>query len=91
MTWPETFWAEIEKGVCDIAGELRKLNISEKRQLLAILREHEDYPVKWKNKDPKKQHNILHRALQIPSDLLFKVRIVFLKPFGHHHFWINQL
>jgi len=57
--FPETFWAAIEKGVRDIAGKLRKLNAPEKRQLLAILREHEDYPVKWKNKAPEKQHNIL--------------------------------
>ena len=50
---PETFWTAIDKGVCDIDtnGKLRKLNISEKRQLLAILREHEDCPVKWKNKE----------------------------------------
>jgi len=43
------FWAAIEKGVCDIDtnGKLRKLNADEKRQLLAILREHEDCPVKW--------------------------------------------
>ena len=35
MPWPETFRAAIEKGVRDIAGELRKLNQTEKRQLLA--------------------------------------------------------
>jgi len=31
MPWPEKFRAAIEKGVRDIAGELRKLNPSEKR------------------------------------------------------------
>ena len=59
---PEKFRAEIEKGVRDIAGELRKLNPSERRRLLAILREHEDCPDGWKNKKnmaPKKQQNIL--------------------------------
>jgi hypothetical protein len=53
------FRAAIEKGVRDIAGELRKLNISEKRQLLATLRERGDCPPKWKNIDPKKQQSIM--------------------------------
>jgi hypothetical protein len=56
---PETFWAEIEKGVCDIAGKLRKLNADEKRQLLAILREHEDCPDGWKIMDSNKQRSII--------------------------------
>ena len=63
---PEKFRAAIEKGVRDIAGELRKLNISEKRQLLATLREHDDCPEGWKNIDPKKQKGILdclHKAI----------------------------
>ena len=65
--FPETFRAAIEKGVRDIAGELRKLNISEKRQLLATLRERGDCPPKWKNIDPKKQKGILqylHKAIE---------------------------
>jgi len=53
------FWAAIEKGVCDIAGKLRKLNADEKRQLLAILWKHEDCPDEWKNIAPEKQNNIL--------------------------------
>ena len=57
------FWAAIEKGVRDIAdGELRKLNPDEKRQLLAILRERDDCPDGWKNREnmaPKKQKSIL--------------------------------
>ena len=53
------FRAEIEKGVRDIAGELRKLNISEKRQLLADLRKLDDCPDGWKNIDPKKQQSIM--------------------------------
>jgi hypothetical protein len=69
--YPETFWAAIEKGVRDILqGELRKLNPSEKRQLLAILREHDDCPDGWKNKDSKKQqiipqclHDTIYRLL----------------------------
>ena len=67
---PETFWAAIKKGVCDIAGKLFTLNISEKRQLLAILRERDDCPVKWKNIDSKKQQNILHRLHQAIAKLL---------------------
>ena len=65
---PEKFRAEIEKGVRDIAGELRKLNPSEKRRLLAILREHEDCPDGWKNKKnmtPKKQKGILDRLYHV--------------------------
>ena len=63
---PEKFRAAIEKGVRDIAGELRKLNPSEKRQLLAILRELDDCPEGWKNTDSKKQTYILdnlHKAI----------------------------
>jgi len=56
---PKLFWSAIDKGVCDIAGKLRKLNAPERRQLLAILREHEDCPEGWKNKAPKKQRIIL--------------------------------
>ena len=68
---PETFWAAIEKGVCDIAdGELRKLNVPEKRQLLSILRKHEDCPVGWKNIDPSKPHSILHKLHQAIERLL---------------------
>jgi len=55
MALSKLFWAAIEKGVCDIAGKLRKLNADEKRQLLAILRERGDCPDGWKNTDPKKQ------------------------------------
>ena len=68
--FPETFWAAIEKGVCDIAGKLRKLNAGEKRQLLAILREHDDCPDGWKNIAPEKQYNILHRLHQSIERLL---------------------
>jgi hypothetical protein len=69
MPLPETFWAAIEKGVCDIDtnGKLRKLNISEKRQLLAILRKHEDCPDGWKdrkNMAPKKQKSIVESLSQ---------------------------
>jgi hypothetical protein len=54
------FRAAIEKGVRDIAdGELHKLNISERRQLLAILRERDDCPDGWKNIAPEKQRKIL--------------------------------
>jgi len=57
--WPEKFRAAIEEGVRDIAdGELRNLNLSEKRQLLAILRERDDCPPKWKNKATKKEKSI---------------------------------
>ena len=59
---PEKFRAAIEKGVRNIAGELRKLNPDERRQLLAILRKCGDCPDGWKNKKnmaPKKQQNIL--------------------------------
>jgi len=65
----EKFRAAIEKGVRDIAGELRKLNADEKRQLLADLRKRGDCPDGWKNKKnmtPKKQTNILkclHEAI----------------------------
>jgi hypothetical protein len=69
---PEKFRAAIEKGVRDILqGELRKLNISEKRQLLADLRERGDCPPKWKNIDPKKQQSIpecLNQAIYRLSD-----------------------
>ena len=64
------FRAAIEKGVRDIAGELRKLNISEKRQLLATLREHDDCPEGWKNIDPEKQTNILHSL----DDHVYEIR-----------------
>jgi hypothetical protein len=72
MPWPETFWAAIKKGVCDIDtnGKLRKLNAGEKRQLLAILREHDDCPDGWKNIAPEKQYNILHRLHQSIERLL---------------------
>jgi hypothetical protein len=62
MPWPEKFRAAIEKGVRDIAGELRKLNAGEKRLLLAILRKLDDCPDGWKNRKnmaPKKQQSIL--------------------------------
>jgi len=68
--WPETFWAAIDKGVCDIAGKLRKLNADEKRQLLAFLRKRGDCPDKWKNIDPKKQKNILDNLRQAIARLL---------------------
>jgi len=59
---PEKFRAAIEKGVHNILqGELRTLNLSEKRQLLADLREHDDCPDGWKNRKnmtPKKQQSI---------------------------------
>jgi hypothetical protein len=62
------FRAAIEKGVCAIAdGKLRKLNAPEKRQLLAILREHDDCPDWWKNRKnmtPKKQQSILESLRQ---------------------------
>jgi len=68
MTLPETFRAAIDKGVHDILqGELRKLIAPEKRQLLADLRERDDCPDGWKNKDPKKQKiipNGLHDAIE---------------------------
>ena len=67
MGHPETFRAAIEKGVRDIAdGKLRKLDKSEKQQLLAILRKRDDCPVGWKNIDPKKQRSLLvglHKAI----------------------------
>ena len=66
----ETFWAAIKKGVCDIAGKLRKLNADEKRQLLAFLRKRGDCPDKWKNIDPKKQKNILDNLRQAIARLL---------------------
>ena len=55
----EKFRAAIEKGVRDIAGELRMLLVDEKRQLLANLRKLDDCPDGWKNMAPKKQRNIL--------------------------------
>ena len=68
MPLPEIFRAAIDKGVHDILqGELRKLIAPEKRQLLADLRERDDCPDGWKNKDPKKQKiipNGLHDAIQ---------------------------
>jgi hypothetical protein len=69
---PEKFRAAIVKGVRDIDtnGELRKLNISEKRQLLAILREHDDCPEGWKNIDPEKQRIILQCLYQSIDRLL---------------------
>ena len=60
------FRAAIEKGVRGIAGELRKLNPDEKRQLLADLRELDDCPDGWKNKAPNKQQcilQLLHKAI----------------------------
>jgi len=63
------FWAAIEKGVHDIAGG-EKLNISERRQLLAILREHDDCPDGWKNKAPEKQRIILQCLYQSIERLL---------------------
>ena len=65
--WSETFRAAIEEGVRDIAGELRKLNADEKRQLLADLRKLDDCPKGWKNTDSKKQRSILknlHQAIE---------------------------
>jgi hypothetical protein len=56
MPWPEKFRAAIEKGVRDIAGELRKLNAGEKRLLLAILRKLDDClapPKKQEKHGPK--------------------------------------
>ena len=67
---PEKFRAAIENGVRGIKGKLDKLNISEKRQLLAILREHEDCPDGWKNKAPEKQKNILCKLYQAIEKLL---------------------
>ena len=64
------FRAAIDKGVCDIAGKLRRLNADEKRQLLAILREHDDCPVKWKNIAPEKQRNILNSLQQAIEKLV---------------------
>jgi len=66
------FWAAIEKGVCDIDtnGKLRKLNAGEKRQLLAILREHDDCPDGWKNKAPEKQKSILQSLRNAIEKLL---------------------
>ena len=61
------FRAAIEKGVRDIAGELRKLNPSEKRQLLAILREHDDCPDGWKNTDSNKQQSIKKQQIILGS------------------------
>jgi len=55
---PEKFRAAIEKGVCNIKGKLCKLNADEKRQLLAILREHDDCPDGWKNTDSNDQQSI---------------------------------
>jgi hypothetical protein len=66
---PEKFRAAIEKGVRDIKGKLDKLNLDEKRQLLADLRKRGDCPDGWKNKKnitPKKQKSILknlHEAI----------------------------
>jgi len=68
--YPEKFRAAIEKGVRDIAGELRKLNISEKRQLLADLRKLDDCPDGWKIMDSKKQKSILDRLYQAIVRLL---------------------
>jgi len=64
---PEKFRAAIEKGVRDIAGELRKLNADEKRQLLADLRKRGDCPEGWKNRKnmaTKKQQSILQYLRQ---------------------------
>jgi hypothetical protein len=62
--WSEKFRAAFKKNVHDILqGELRNLKADEKRQLLAILREHDDCPNGWKNKKnmaPKKQRRILN-------------------------------
>jgi hypothetical protein len=74
MPLPETFRAAIEKGVHDIAdGELRPLNLPEKRQLLAILRERGDCPEGWKdrkNMAPKKQKSIVESLRQAIYRLL---------------------
>ena len=73
MPLPETFRAAIEKGVRDIAGELRKLNADEQCQLLAILRKHEDCPDGWKdrkNMAPKKQKSIVESLRQAIKRLL---------------------
>ena len=68
---PEKFRAAIEKGVHNILqGELRTLNLSEKRQLLADLRERGDCPEGWKNTDPKKQQYILNGLRQAIERLL---------------------
>ena len=71
---PEKFRAAIEKGVHNILqGELRTLNLSEKRQLLADLREHDDCPDGWKNRKnmtPKKQQSILESLRQAIYRLL---------------------
>jgi len=68
--WPEKFRAAFEKGVRDIKGKLCPLNISEKRQLLAILRKLDDCPDGWKNTDPKKQYSILQCLYQAIGKLL---------------------
>ena len=57
---PEPFWTAIEKGMLQITkGELRSLDMPEKRQLLADLRKRGDCPENWKNTDPKRQTAIL--------------------------------
>ena len=63
---PEKFRAAIEKGVRNIAGELRTLKLPEKRQLLADLQKRGDCPAGWKNTDSNKRKiilKILHDAI----------------------------
>jgi len=68
---PEKFRAAFKKNVHNILqGELRNLKADEKRQLLAILREHDDCPDGWKNTDPKKQRSILQCLYQAIDRLL---------------------
>jgi hypothetical protein len=69
--WSETFRAAFKKGVHDILqGELRNLNISERRQLLADLRERDDCPDRWKNTDSKKRKSILDSLYNAIEKLL---------------------
>ena len=57
---PQPFWTAIKKGMLQITkGELRSLDMPEKRQLLADLRKRGDCPENWKNTDPKRQTAIL--------------------------------
>ena len=70
LHWPEKIRAAIEEGVRDIAGELRKLKLPEKRQLLADLRKLDDCPKGWKNTDSKKQQSILKNLHQAIDRLL---------------------
>jgi hypothetical protein len=69
--WSEKFRAAFKKNVHDILqGELRNLKADEKRQLLAILREHDDCPDGWKKKDPNKQKGILQCLYQAIARLV---------------------